>query len=690
MTFLHELKRRRVVRVAIVYAATAFVVLQAADLLGSGLALPAWVFAAITVVTVLGFPLALVLAWAFQITREDTARENAATERWLSGRTIGVTAVALLLVIVGGWFLNPVVTDRITRAALHAGPSGPFVVSLVPPPGQTWAVGGSAFAVAPDGRSIAIVAQSAGGPDQLVLRGLDGSGDRTLSGTSSATSPFWSPDSRSLGFFARGELRVLDLESGSVRSLCPAPAHGGATWGARDVILYAPRIDGLYRTSARGGPCERIVLRGAGQEARGRPTFLGDGRHYVLSTDDDTWLGRVDDDSLTYLRRNTLAVSVAAAPDYLLFRTSADPARTMAAINWTLEAQRIDVRGRRLVGEPIRLLDGIRNPGGRTAVSTSANGVLAAQTAGTGGLVAQGTTGGTGSLLVRVERSGAVRDSLVIDYNAWTTRYSRDGRRIAHGGWGLWLHDVERGINTRVAATPDTAPQTFFGPVWSPGDTLIAFTQRYQRSAIALFDTRTGEIRELHAQHDQRRAAATDWSSDGRMLAFVLTRGASAPYSEAWVYDFETQQTRRLFDEAANVGEVVFSPDGRWFAYESDAGGDQQVYVRPLAGGATVVRVSGEGGRLPRWRADGTELYYAAPSGALMAVRVRSGEQLTLSSPAPILSVAPFGPSLYDMLDVSPDGQHFLFRLTTDRAAGITLIIDWWKLLDTQRRPGGM
>jgi hypothetical protein len=222
MTFLHELKRRRVVRVAIVYAATAFVVLQAADLLGAGLALPAWVFAAITVVTILGFPLALVLAWAFQITRDGPAPENAVAERWLSGRTIGVAAVALLLVLAGGWFLNPVVTDRIARAARMDGPSGPFVLALVPPPGQTWAVGGSAFAVAPDGRSIVIVAESAGGPDQLVLRGLDGSGDRMLRGTSYGTLPFWSPGDTLIAFtqrYQRSAIALFDTRTGGIREL---------------------------------------------------------------------------------------------------------------------------------------------------------------------------------------------------------------------------------------------------------------------------------------------------------------------------------------------------------------------------------------------------------------------------------------------------------------------------------------
>jgi eukaryotic-like serine/threonine-protein kinase len=670
MSFLAELKRRRIVRVAIVYAATAFVVLQAADLIDAGLALPSWVFAALTLLVILGFPLALVLAWAFQITRDDAAASSRA-ERWITGRTLAVVACALIIVVAGGWLLDPLVTARMARSATAAGPlNGPYIASLLPAQGESWGSGGGAFAVSPDGRSIAIVATGNGAASSLVLRRLHGLATTPLPGTTGATGPFWSPDGASIGFFAGGRLRVLDLASGTVRALCPATAPTGGAWGARDVILYSPeRSAGLHRTSARGGPCEPVPLRGSAQPGWGVPFFLGDGRHFVFGTDDDVWLGRVDGDSLTHLRQNRLSTAVGVPPDWLLFR--AGEGAVGAGSTWS--AQRIDLRTRRLAGEPLRLLDGIVNPGGRSAVSASATGVLVVQ--------GPGATGPP--TLIRVERGGGVIDSLVVRERVWTFRPSHDGRRIAFGGWALWLHDVERGINTRVAAPPDTALQTFAFPVWSPGDTLIAFAQRYRRNALALFDVRAGAVQPLFESADRTRMMhATDWSRDGQWLAFVLDRGGGSVHAEAWAYDFVAQQTRRLFHEDGNVGELRFSPDGRWIAYQSDAGGDRQVYLRRSDGSGTALRVSRDGGRLPRWRADGAELYYATPSGAVMAVAVRLAGEPILSTPQPAVPLPPLGLPLYDEFEPSRDGRSFTLQLSERGGErGLVLVLDWPALL---------
>jgi hypothetical protein len=669
MSFLGELKRRRVVRVAIVYAATAFVVLQAADLIGAGLALPQWVFAAITFVTILGFPLALVLAWAFQITRDDAGPASGA-ERWITGRTLAVVAGALIVVVAGGWFLNPLVSARVAR---DAGPvRGPYLASLMPASGETWRSGGSAFAVSPDGRSVAIVVGGDGSSGHLVLRPLDGLATTPLPGTTDAALPFWSPDGASIGFFARGQLRVLNLATASVRTLCSATAPAGGAWGARDVILYSPeRNAGLHRTSARGGACEPVPLRGSAQPGWGRPYFLGDGRHFVFGTDDDVWLGRVGGDSLTHLRQNTLSIAVGAAPDWLLFRTGEGAAGQGA--DWS--AQRIDLRARRLAGEPVRLLSGITNPGGQSAVSASANGVLVVQGPGTVEL----------PTLVRVERGGSIIDSLVVRENVWTFRPSGDGRRIAFGGWALWLHDVVRGVTTRVAASPDTVLQTFAFPVWSPGDTLIAFAQRHRRFGLAVFDVRSGVARPIFEPDDRGRTMhATDWSPDGRLLAFIMERGGGNVHAEPWVYDFATQQARNLFVEDGNVGELRFSPDGRWIAYQSDAGGDRQIYLRRTDGSGTAIRISRDGGRLPRWRADGAELYHATSSGAVMAVSVSLAGEPILSTPQPAVPLPPLGQPLYDEFEPSGDGRSFTFRLTQRNAGrGLVLVLDWWALLAT-------
>jgi eukaryotic-like serine/threonine-protein kinase len=675
MSFLAELRRRRVVRVALVYAATAFVVLQAADLLATGLALPPWVFAAITVVTVLGFPLALVLAWAFQITPHG-AQTGAGgdAERWLSRRTVAAVGVALLLVLAGGWFINPVVTARLGRAAADGDRTGPVIASLLPPPGETWQDGGTSFAVSPDGSKVAVVGFEGSGL-RLSVRSLDRYTTTVLPTTLGAFLPFWSPDGRALGFFAEGELRVVELATGQVRTLCPAPSPRGGSWGADGVILYtSDPAGGLHRTSATGGPCEPVTFRdsepsrpeptAARRDPRtGRPYFLGDGRHFVLAAGFASWLGRIGDESLVLLeRREDANRSVVAAPDHLLFRTA----------DGALYAQRIDVRRRRMSGTPRRLLDDVISPQGYTAVSTSANGVM----------VVQGPGSTSFRMLQWTDRSGQVLDSLVVPQPFWVARPSTRGDRVALGGWQFGLHDRTRGVTTvhrRAVRNPLGAP------VWAPGDTLLAFRGGDDDSlAVQVLDPRTGATRALGLPAELRYARPLDWSRDGRLLALALRPPGDRTTVEAWAYDVVTGEGRRLFEDPGNVTQIRFSPDGRWLAWHSVARGYGDVYVRPLHGEGAPLRISPDGGAEPRWSADGRELYFWRPgTTALMVVTVRPDVSPAFSAPR-LFRVLP-SPALSDY-EPTADGGLALFVVGGEQP-GYTLILDWMKLLEREERP---
>jgi len=140
--------------------------------------------------------------------------------------------------------------------------------------------------VSPDGRQIAFVAHEIGGPDSVWVRSLDSQAARALPGTdgvpASSLEVFWSPDSRSIGFFAGGKLKRIDLSGGPPLVLADAPDARGGTWNQEGIIVFAPNADGpLSRVSATGGPPAPVTKLRAAQSGHRWPIFLPDGRHFL-------------------------------------------------------------------------------------------------------------------------------------------------------------------------------------------------------------------------------------------------------------------------------------------------------------------------------------------------------------------------------------------------------------------------
>jgi dipeptidyl aminopeptidase/acylaminoacyl peptidase len=122
--------------------------------------------------------------------------------------------------------------------------------------------------------------------------------------------------------------------------------------------------------------------------------------------------------------------------------------------------------------------------------------------------------------------------------------------------------------------------------------------------------------------------------------------------------------------------DAVFSPDGRWIAFESDESGAPEIYVTPIDAVGSRRRVSVGGGQTPRWQRDGKELYYMAPHGGVMSVRITLGPVLHFEPARQLFVVA--DRVVNDIYDVSPDGQRFLVNTATERdLPPITVILNW-------------
>ena len=427
--------------------------------------------------------------------------------------------------------------------------------TIPPPPGTTFqSTGFNAVAtrpiVSPDGASIAFVSLGIGG-QTLWVRRLDAVEARELAGTVGAIHPFWSPDGRSLEFFADGKLTRIDVSGGAAQVICDAPLGSGGAWNADDVIVFAPSPNtGLFRVSAAGGPPSPVtMLDAAAQESSHRwPLFLPDGRRFLYLArttsrqNDAVHLGALDGSPS---RRLVASQSNAAftAPDTLLFTRGG-----------TLMAQRIDLDRAEVIGEPSSVAQDIVEDAFMN---------LAAFSASNAGVLAYRTGSGTLSQLIWFDRSGRRLDA-VGDSGADLTvpQLSADGRKVAVVSQGdVWIRDLVRDTFSRLTFRGGTENNCC--PVWSPDGAVVAYRRDtggggdiYRRDAAG-----AGDEEVLLSIDDSN--TPTDWTPDGRFVLFQTTSRV-----DVWMLPVDgDRKPVPLLRSDANEHQARVSPDGRWIAY---------------------------------------------------------------------------------------------------------------------------
>jgi tRNA A-37 threonylcarbamoyl transferase component Bud32 len=537
---------------------------------------------------------------------------------------------------------------------------------------------GAALSLSPDGRHVAITVQREDGSG-LGVRSLDSTHIRFLRQTRDARFPFWSPDARSIGFFADDSLKVVNVTSGLVRALCRVVTTQGGTWASDGTILFGTSNHEIVRTSSAGGTCEALPLRveSGNPDGRFRPYFFGDGRHFVAATWRDVWLGELGTDSLVKLGDLIGSMAVLLPPHYLLFR-GADG----------VLVQRIDVAQRRLVGEPTRMLSRVSGGGGFPAVSAASDALV----------VIFRSDDERGPPDVWIDRSGADLTSRGSSRGAFGgSRLSRDGTRLAEGGFGI-AAQAEGGEWGYVAGAA-SSPFLHYFPLWAPGDTAIMFVVLSTPPTIHTVGLRSGQDR-IVAELPVRGLPATapwarlaDWSPDGKVIAFMSEGGNADPWdspvgAEAWEYDLAADSAYRLFEVTGEVVQLRYAPNGRWILYQVVSAGVSNVFLRPYPGPGDPVLVSPAGGRSPRWRGDSEELFYVAQDGeAVMSRTVGPGSPVRLGPPELALASGTLAPShianFGDVagFEVSPDGQRFHFDLESE-VPKLSLVLNWRSLLE--------
>jgi eukaryotic-like serine/threonine-protein kinase len=527
------------------------------------------------------------------------------------------------------------------------------------------------LALSPDQRLVAMVAYSVQTND-YVLWTYDVGGRRStpLEGTQGASYPFWSPDGRSIGFFADGKLKKVDLSGGQSRVICDAPNGRGGTWNRDGAIIFsADALAGLSRVSALGGsPVELTKPDPTRFETSHRwPEFLPDGKHFIYLAANFSgkpemnaiFLGSLDSPDRRLLVNST-ANAAYAEPGYLVYLRDK-----------TLVAQPFDRRSYALSGEPHALSDEILflPQVNRAIFSVSSGDVLVTQTG----------KGANMSQLAWFDRNG--KPSGTVGQPGWydNVRLSPDGRRVATDqtdpdgrNIDVWVHELSRGTATRLTFDP-ALDQT---PVWSVDSQKVLFSSnRGGTFALYLKNADGSGSEQQLVDYGGALANAWDWSRDGKYI--LVRKGTELGYL-AW----PERTTTALFQAKWTVRGAQFSPDGRWIAYTSNETGNMEVYVSPFPSVNGKWQVSNAGGQEPKWRNDGKELFYMSTDGKITAVSVSAGSSFQAGTPVALFQTHRRQPmSSQDLFsyDVSSNGQRFLIatKLDEPNAAPLSVLLNW-------------
>ncbi|HSE62518.1 MAG TPA: protein kinase [Thermoanaerobaculia bacterium] len=557
---------------------------------------------------------------------------------------------------------------------------------LLPPPNTTFHLIGANVAppaVSPDGRRIAFGARDADGSIRLWVRELEALEAYAVPGGEGALFPFWSPDSRSIAFFAKGKLKVVEATPSppAPRDLADVVEPRGGTWGEDGTILFVPEnLSPLMRVAAAGGtpePATRLD-RAAGETAHRWPSFLPGGRRFLYE------IRRAGGDpnapGMTFAsfvgsleggeKRAVLSEGRATTyvpPGYLVFRR----ANSLMAVS-------CDSRSLSFRGDPVVLAE--------SSEAFAATGVSLFSVS-KDLLVYPPRIAATLTRLVWLDRSGKELSTVGPAERVTNFALSPDGRRavtvqIEEGSPpDLWLFDTEVGRGIRL--TRDGAAQTL--PVFSSDGARI-FLSAYSRGPWNLWEiTPQGRDLKPFLESDSSKSA-NDVSPDGRYLLYrEFNRGTRGDLK---VVSLTGERRPRAF--IATVDEETngdFSPDGRWVAYTSDESGRKEVYVASFPDPTLRFRVSGEGGSQPRWSRDGKEIFYVR-SGQLMAAVVgrRGGDLVFGESRAlfPLRLSTQVDPAFDSVTnyDVAPDGRFLAnLRAGEDAPTPLVLVENWRETL---------
>lgn len=616
----------------------------------------------------------LQLEWIRDAGSQASLPTSVAAPRRISRRVLWAIAIIFIATIglLAAMYLRPA-----------NAPEMPIVSQISSPADGRFALQGAAAGppvLSPDGQRLAFVAVGSDGKQRLWVRKLNSATAQPLQGSDGSTFPFWSADSRYIGFFANNKLIRIDASGGPPLAIADvASSWGGGTWSRDGTILFAPSAPttDIYRVPAYGGTPQPVTkLDPSRAEDRHLwPQFLPDGKHFLFYSSskdpqNNTTYAATLDGGESKLLVSGDSNAMYAPPGYLLFVREG-----------TLMAQRFDAGSLRLTGDPAPLAEHASSnlSVGRGNFTVSENGILT---------YAAGSGSAGASRILWFDRSGKQTAETGEPGAYFSPRISPDGRKLAVAieasgtvNYNLWVFDLARSVPTRL-----TFSSALDGhPAWSPDGKTIAFLSNrsgqfhiYRTAADGTGDTSPVIV-------DDAGEYNPSFSPDGRYMIFRRLSAQSGAHFEIWAKAFygDPKPFPVVQSESA---DPALSPDGKWLAYSSQESGRPEIYVVPFRQGNGKWQVSTGGGTWPRWRHDGKELFYLSLDRKITSAEISAvGSRLVVGNVAPLFQVN-VATSLGWFYDVSTDGKRFVVLNQDPRQATepLTLVVNWPALLKKQ------
>ena len=612
-----------------------------------------------------------------------TADGTQKRRRRVTREAIIALAAGTIITALGMWF--------VMRNGPQAAPPVRFTITFPPTEPLELSFSGRDIAFSPDGRYL--VYQSRG---RLLIRALDQLDAVPLSGVTAGRTPFFSPDSRWIGFFERGDLKKVAVTGEPVITLSRnLGSPEGGTWGDDGTIVFSSEDGsvGLMRVSANGGEATVLTKTGATHNGHYSPSMLPGGRGVLFTI----WANTPDERQLAVFdlksgqQKTLLRGGVAAGyvdSGHLVYATvdSQGPGPTSG----TLRAVAFDLDRLALQGEPARISETLQ-----LDMLSAANYAISR----TGTLAYLPARANTGSF-VWVGRNGNETPIKGLPPRPYTTiALSPDGSRLAFAtedrDSDIWVWEIAREILSRLTS----GPSNDWLPRWTPDGQRLVF--RSDRAGpFNLYSVPadgSGLVERLTtSDKDQYPNSVTP---DGMVLAselrpktgFDIVRFPAVTLSQRSGNTSDASAVTVLVSSSSAEFAANISPDGRYFAYQSDESGGFEVYVKPYPPvGQARWQISMGGGMAPVWARSGGELFYLDGSNRLLAVPVQtSGTQFKSGKPAKLFETA-YSSDFYSY-DVSPDGQRFLMMKQSEagdrmRPPTMVVVLNWLEELK-QRVP---